>query len=55
MKRLPRPAGLLVAATLVSSAAPALVAAATAAAPAVSTMAAVTAPATVSPNNLIWD
>jgi len=54
MKRLPRPAGLLVAAALVSTG-PVLAAAAIAA-PAASAVA-VAAPhtTTVSPDNLIWD
>jgi uncharacterized membrane protein len=54
MKRLPRPAGLLVAAALVSTG-PVLAAAAVAA-PAASAVA-VAAPhtTTVSPDNLIWD
>lgn len=53
MKRLPRSAGLLVAATLVS-AAPAVLTAAAAVAPATAPVAAVasTSPA---PDNLIWD
>ena len=55
MKRLPRPAGLLVAAALVSTG-PVLAAAAIAApaAPAVAAVAASTA-TTASPANLIWD
>lgn len=54
MKRLPRPAGLLVAAALVSTG-PVLTAAAVAA-PAASAVA-IAAPhtTTVSPDNLIWD
>ena len=55
MKRLPRPAGLLVAAALVSTG-PALAAAAIAApaAPALA-VAATSTTTTASPNNLIWD
>lgn len=55
MKRLPRPAGLLVAAALVSTG-PVLAAAAIAA-PAAPAVAVATAPhaTTASPDNLIWD
>ena len=53
MKRLPRPAGLLVAAALVSTT-PALAVAALSAAPALSVATAATATA-ASPNNISWD